>query len=236
MSSVPRHWQVLILAALGIGATLIAVLRALSGIVAVPQGGSDPGISRTAGATQTAKASTATVPVWSPSPSASTPYTADTKPPSPVTNLRITSNTESSAVVSWDASNDNVAVRGYVVRADGSSSETPAPPASFSWSHRTGSITVQVAAIDSSGNQGEWRSIVVNQPKGTTTTRAAVTVAPVAATTAPTAPTPTDTTTVPTTPPPIIAVPLDTTPSIPAGLPVDASAPAALQSSQLALT
>lgn len=227
------------MAALGIGATLIAVPRALSGIVAVPQGGSDPGISRTAGSTQTPKANTATVPGWSPSSSASNPPAADTKPPSLVTNLRITSNTGSVAVVSWDASSDNVAVRGYAVRADGATSEKPAPPVTFSWSRRTGSITVQVAAIDKSGNLSEWRSIVVDPPKdttttpaGVTTTQAAVTTAPAGVTTAPTTDTPTVTTTDPTTPPPSSEVPLGTTPPIQAGIPTDTSAPAAQQPSQ----
>lgn len=235
MSSVPRHWQVLILAALGIGATLVAVPRALSGIVAVPQGGSDPGIARTSGATQSAKASTATVPVWSPSPSTTTtPPAADKKPPSVVTNLYIKSNTEAVAVVTWDASNDNVAVRGYVVRADGSTSTTPAPPVSFLWSRRTGPITVQVAAVDTSGNQGEWRTIVVNPPKGTTTTQAAVTTAPpVEVTTAPTTAAAVETTTEPPPPPPPSSeVPLETTSPSQAGLPMATTAPAAQQSTQ----
>ncbi len=230
MSTVPRHWQVLILAALGIGATLVAVPRALSGIVAVPQGGSDPGISRTAGATQTAKANTATMPGWSPSPSASTPSTADTKPPSLVTNLRVTSNTEAAAVVSWDASNDNVAVKGYVVRADGTTSETSAPPVSFSWSKRSGSITVQVAAVDGAGNKSEWRSIVVNQPKSTTTTQAAVTTAPTEPTTAPATAVPTESVTQPTTPPPTTEVPLETTSPSQAAVPVGTNPAEAQQS------
>jgi hypothetical protein len=234
MSPVPRHWQVLILAALGIGATLVAVPRALSGIVAVPQGGTDPGISRTAGATQTAKANTATMPGWSPSPSTSS-SAADTKPPSLVTNLRISSNTDAVAVVSWDASNDNVAVRGYVVRADGVTSETSAPTVTFSWARRTGSITVQVAAVDSSGNQSEWRSIVVNPPRGTTTTQAAVTTAPAVVTTEPTTAAPTVTTTESTTPPPppppSSEVPLDSTTPTQAAVPVDVNPPAMVQPS-----
>jgi hypothetical protein len=250
MSSVPRHWQVLLLAALGIGATLIAVPRALSGIVAVPQGGADPGISRTSGVMQTPKVSTATVPGWSPSVPASAPA-ADRKPPSLVGNLRITSNTEAVAVVSWDSSNDNVAVRGYIVRADGSTSETPSPPVSFSWSRRTGAITVQVAAVDTSGNQGEWRTIVVNPPQGATTTQAAVTTAPVDVTTPPvdvttppvdvtTSPTttaPTETTTAqatppPPPPPPSSELPLVTTSPSQAGVPTDTSSPAPPQSTQ----
>ncbi len=230
MSTVPRHWQVLILAALGIGATLVAVPRALSGIVAVPQGGSDLGISRTAGASQTPKATTATVPGWSPVASATAPAVVDTKPPTTVTNLRITSNTDAIAMVSWDASSDNVGVRGYVVRADGTSSEIPAPPVSFSWARRTGSITVQVAAIDGSGNKSEWPSIVVSPPKGTTT-QAAVPTAPPVTTTAPTTTAPAATTTVPTTPPPTSQAPVTTAPPTQAGLPTDTNPPAAQQSS-----
>jgi len=235
MSSVPRHWQVLLLAALGICATLIAVPRALSGIVAVPQGGSDPGISRTAGVMQTPKVSTATVPGWSPSQSASAPPAADKKPPSLVGNLRITSNTEAVAVVSWDPSSDNVAVRGYVVVADRSTSQTSATQVSFSWARHTASFTVKVAAFDTSGNQGEWRTIVVNPPKGATTTQAAVTTAPVDVTTSPTTAAPTETTTAqatPPPPPPSSELPLVTKSPSQAGVPTDTSSPAAPPSTQ----
>ncbi|MGV8850015.1 MAG: hypothetical protein ACOH16_10765 [Propionibacteriaceae bacterium] len=230
----PRHWQVLLLAALGIGATLIAVPRALSGIVAVPQGGSDPGISRTAGAMQTPKV-TATVPGWSPSVAASNPPGADKKPPSLVSNLRITSNTEAVAVVSWDPSSDNVAVRGYVVVADRSTSETSALSVSFPWARHTASFTVKVAAVDTSGNQGEWRTIVVNPPKGATTAQAAVTTAPVDVTTSPSTAAPTETTTAqvtPPPPPPSSELPLVTTSPSQAGVPTDTSSPAAQPSTQ----
>jgi hypothetical protein len=227
MSSVPRHWQVLILAALGIGATLVAVPRALSGIVAVPQGGSDPGISRTAGVMQSAKISTATVPGWSPSQSA-TPPTADKKPPSPVTNLSVR-DTGTTARISWSSSSDNVAVRGYLVRADGSTSETSALFVSFPWASHTASFMVKVAAVDTSGNQSAWGSIWVNPPNSATTKQPEVITPPVEVNTTPTTPAPTDSTT-PPPPPPSSAAPVDTTPPSQVSLPVDTSAPTAQQS------
>lgn len=221
MCSVPRHWQVLILAALGIGATLVAVPRALNGIAAVPMSGSDPAISRTGGATQTAKASAATVPAFSAVASA-TPSVTDTKAPSTVTNLRVVSATDAGAVISWDASSDNVAVRGYVVRCDSTTTVQTSPPATLGWSRRTTPVTVQVAAVDTSGNQSEWRSVVV--PAKTVAATQPVTTAPVEPTntipktTAPTTPAVTEPTPTESVPVSVVTTPtaVDTA-SAPAG-------------------
>ncbi len=188
----PRHWQVLILAALGIGATLVAVPRALSGIAAVPQGGTDPAISRTGAPTTSPKANAATVPAFS--ASGSTSPTPDTKAPTTVANLRVVSVSDTGAVITWDASSDNVAVKTYIVRSDATSPVQTAPPATLGWARRSSSVTIQVAAVDTSGNQSEWRSITVN-PK-TAAVSQPVTTVPAGSSSAPPPP--------PSTPPVVV--------------------------------
>jgi len=179
------------MAALGIGATIIAVPRALSGIVAVPQA-NDPGISRTAAVTPAAKPSTAKMPVWTPPASGAISTAPDTRPPSAVSNLRLVSNGDTAIAIAWDMSQDNVAVKLYVVRGNGFTTiETADTRATVLWVHRTTNVSIQVSAVDTSGNQGEWRSLLVVPPA-----RAAVTVTS-APPVAPTA----DSTPVDTTPP-----------------------------------
>ena len=176
--------------ALGVGATIMAVPRALSGIVAVPQE-AEPGISRAAGATPSAKPSTAKMPVWSESAAKST-SAADTKPPTAVTGLHLLANTETSISIGWDPAKDNVAVKLYVVKGDGFGSvQTSATKATVPWAHRTSTVTILVSAVDTSGNQSEWRSIAVAPPAvaanapATTAMAASTTNAPVAPTTQP---------------------------------------------------
>ena len=189
------------MAALGIGATVIAVPRALSGIVAVPQA-SDPGISRTAAVAPTAKPSTAKMPVWTPPASTTSSATRDTRPPSAVSNLRLLSNGETAIAIAWDVSQDNVAVKVYVVRGDGFTTlETTGTRATVQWGHRTTNVSIQVSAIDTSGNQGGWRSLLVVPPMAATTT----------ATSAPTTAPATSSTSVVTTP----ATSEPATPSVP---------------------
>jgi chitodextrinase len=176
------------MAALGIGATAVAVPRALSGIVAVPQVNA-PGISRTAAVTPSAKPSTAKMPVWTaPAPGAIS-TTPDTRPPSAVSNLRLVSNGATAIAIAWDMSRDNVAVKLYVVRGNGFATlETADTKATVHWGHRTANVSIQVSAVDTSGNQGEWRSLVVVPPAAAArTATAAPTTAP--ATTATAAPT-----------------------------------------------
>jgi hypothetical protein len=152
------------MAALGIGATVVAVPRALSGIVAVPQV-AEAGISRTAAVLPSTKPSTAKMPVWSGPPTASS-SAPDTKPPSAVTGLRLLSNNDAAISIGWDIGSDNVAVKLYLVRGDGFSTvQTTDTKASVSWPHRTSSVLVQVSAVDTSGNQGEWRGLTVTPPQ-----------------------------------------------------------------------
>lgn len=214
---VPRHWQVLILAALGIGATLVAVPRALSGMVAVPQGGSDPAISRTGAPPTTAKANAATVPAFS--SATASPSAPDTKAPTSVVNLRVVSASDSGAVITWDPSSDNVAVKTYVVRSDATSAVETAPPATLGWARRSSSVTIQVAAIDTSGNQSEWRSITIN-PK-------------TAAVTAPTTTAPADPTSAPPPAPSTTPAVVETTPSVSAPA-SDAGSPTSVETAAAA--
>lgn len=183
------------MAALGIGATVIAVPRALSGIVAVPQG-AEAGISRTAAAISSSKPSTAKMPVWS-APPAGAP---DTRPPAAVTGLRLLTNSESTIALTWVAAQDNVGVKLYVVKGDGFPTvQTTETKATVSWPHRTATVAVQVAAVDTSGNQGEWRTLAVTPPLAAAT----ITTAPAAPapTTAPAPPTDPVVTTAPPTSP-----------------------------------
>jgi chitodextrinase len=169
------------MAALGIGATAIAVPRALSGIVAVPQANA-PGISRTDAVTPSAKPSTAKMPVWTAAAPGAISTTPDTRPPSAVSNLRLVSNGDTAIAIAWDKSQDNVAVKLYVVRGNGFTTlETADTKATVHWGHRTANVSIQVSAIDTSGNQGQWRSLVVVPPAAA----AAATTATTAPTTAP---------------------------------------------------
>lgn len=190
----------------------MAVPRALSGIVAIPQE-AEPGISRTAAAAPSAKPSTAKMPVWS-APATKTTSTPDTQAPTAVTGLHLLGNTETAITVAWDPAKDNVAVKLYLVKGDGFGTvQTADTKAGLTWAHRTTNVTVQVCAVDTSGNQGDWRSLVVAPP----TVVAGTTNAPKApATTAAAAPT--------TTEP---AQPVTTAPPPPA---TDASTPAVTQS------
>ena len=196
------------MAALGIGATVIAVPRALSGIVAVPQANA-PGISRTAAVTPSAKPSTAKMPVWTAPASGAISTTPDTRPPSAVSNLRLVSNGDTAIAIAWDVSRDNVAVKLYVVKGNGFTTlETAGTKATVHWGHRTANVSIQVSAVDTSGNQGEWRSLVVVPPAAAT---AAPTTATAAPTTAPaTSSTPVETTTAPSEPASSDPVPTDT--------------------------
>lgn len=160
----PRHWQVILLAALGIGATVLAVPRALSRIVAVPGGESDPGISRTAAVeTTSTRPATEKMPAWSPTPSGSS--TPDTRPPTPVGNLRLVSNTDATLAIAWDASSDDVGVKAYQVKGDGFSTiSTSSTQATLPWAHRTSAVTVQVSALDTSNNRSDWRTLSIPAP------------------------------------------------------------------------
>jgi len=136
------------------------------------------------------------MPVWTPPASTTSSATRDTRPPSAVSNLRLLSNGETAIAIAWDVSQDNVAVKVYVVRGDGFTTlETTGTRATVQWGHRTTNVSIQVSAIDTSGNQGGWRSLLVVPPMAAATTAtSAPTTAPATsstpvATTATSAPT-----------------------------------------------
>ena len=186
--------------ALGVGATIMAVPRALSGIVAVPQE-AEPGISRAVAPTPSAKPSTAKMPVWS-APATKSASAADITAPTAVTGLHLVANTESSITIAWDPARDNVAVRLYVVKGDGFGSvQTTGTKASVPWAHRTAAVTLRVSAVDTSGNQSDWRSLVVPRPTmgaGTTAASSAPATTATLVTTTSAPATPTTTTPAPT--------------------------------------
>ena len=164
-----------------------------------------PGISRTAAVNPFAKPSTAKMPVWTAPASDAISTTPDTRPPSAVSNLRLVSNGEAAIAIAWDMSQDNVAVKLYVVRGNGFTTlQTADTRATVSWAHRTTNVSIQVSAIDTSGNQGEWRSLLVVPPATAT-----VTVAPAPTTAPATSATPVETTTAPSEPPTSPSVPTD---------------------------
>jgi chitodextrinase len=135
------------------------------------------------------------MPVWSAPPANASSATPDTRPPSALTGLRLLVNNETTISLAWDTGQDNVAVKLYVVKGDGFTTvQTTDTKATLAWPHRTVNVSVQVSAIDTSGNQGEWRSLLVTAPltataaAGTTaapTTAPATTTDPVVTTSAP---------------------------------------------------
>jgi chitodextrinase len=145
------------------------------------------------------------MPVWTAPASVAISTTADTRPPSAVSNLRLVSNGETAIAIAWDMSQDNVAVKLYVVRGNGFTTlETAGTKATVQWGHRTANVSIQVSAVDTSGNQGEWRSLVVVPPAA-----AATTTTPTTTTAATTNSTSVGTTPVPSAP--------ATSPSVPTG-------------------
>jgi chitodextrinase len=105
------------------------------------------------------------MPVWTAPASGAISTTPDTRPPSAVSNLRLVSNGDTAIAIAWDMSRDNVAVKLYVVRGNGFTTlETADTKATVHWGHRTANVSIQVSAVDTSGNQGEWRSLVVVPP------------------------------------------------------------------------
>jgi chitodextrinase len=119
------------------------------------------------------------MPVWSGPPTAGS-SAPDTKPPSAVTGLRLVANNESTISIGWDSGSDNVAVKLYLVKGDGFSTlQTTDTKATVSWPHRTSNVLVQVSAVDTAGNQGEWRGLTVTPPQ--TAAANATTAAPTSA-------------------------------------------------------
>jgi chitodextrinase len=97
-----------------------------------------------------------------------TPTAPDTTAPSAVPNLRVGSNTSSSARLDWDAASDNLAVAGYNYRLTTTPTWTVAGTALSATIGTVGSTsyTFEVRARDSAGNLGSVNSISFTTPPG----------------------------------------------------------------------
>lgn len=87
----------------------------------------------------------------------------DTQPPSTPTGLQVTGQASTNITVAWNASTDNVAVAGYYVRVDGSSSMTYATTGTSYTVSGLGpnqNHSIAVEAIDTAGNASGWSGSV----------------------------------------------------------------------------
>ncbi len=86
----------------------------------------------------------------------------DHRPPSPVGRLRLVANTATTITIAWDPSTDNVGVVEYQVALNGTTvSTTQQTTLHVDGIPRHSRLLVQVAALDSARNQGEWRGLVL---------------------------------------------------------------------------
>ena len=101
--------------------------------------------------------------------------------PSPVRNLRLSSNTARTYTVSWGSSRDAAGIRHYVVLANGFLvGRTDSASITLVWPTTTDNILVQVAPVDGNGLQGEWRALMIVPPplQGPATTAWATSATP----------------------------------------------------------
>ena len=86
----------------------------------------------------------------------------DKKPPTTPTNVRVTSATSSGVSLAWDASRDNVGVRGYSVYLDGNAVARPSrPEATISGLACGRAYTFGIDAYDAAGNHSPkaWATV-----------------------------------------------------------------------------
>ncbi len=97
--------------------------------------------------------------------------TRDIYPPTPVSNLRLHSNTASVFVIAWDPSFDYSGVHHYAVKVNGQMVKTTrSTRVELPWLTSQDPITIEVLAQDNNGNRSEWRRLVVLPPPLPTTT------------------------------------------------------------------
>ena len=85
--------------------------------------------------------------------------------PTPVTGLRLLSNTATTYTIAWGESTDDSGIRHYVVLIDGYlAGKVQGNVATFPWPASTDNILVQVAPVDNNGRQGEWRALMIVPP------------------------------------------------------------------------
>jgi RHS repeat-associated protein len=95
---------------------------------------------------------------------------SDTQAPSQPGNLHATGIDTASASIAWNASSDNVGVVGYVVMVDGNSAgafTTTDTSATCSGLSPNASHTIEVLAMDGSGNMSSWSSVSFTTPPDT---------------------------------------------------------------------
>ncbi len=94
---------------------------------------------------------------------ASTATCADTQAPTAPTALNVTGTTQTSISIAWNASSDNVAVAGYTLSRNGTTTvTTTATTATFSGLTCGTSYTLAVDAFDASGNHSALASVVAS--------------------------------------------------------------------------
>lgn len=131
----------------------------------------------TSGTVATTPAEATTPPASLPSPS----LHSDRTLPTPVRNLRLSSNTARTYTVSWGPSRDAAGIRHYVVLANGFLvGRTRIPTITLVWQTTTSNILLQVAPVDGNGLQGEWRALMIVPPPlyGPNTTAATTSAMP----------------------------------------------------------
>ena len=85
--------------------------------------------------------------------------------PTPVTGLRLLSNTATTYTIAWGESTDDSGIRHYVVLINGYlAGKVQGNVATFPWPASTDNILVQVAPVDNNGRQGEWRALMIVPP------------------------------------------------------------------------
>lgn len=128
-------------------------------LVSTPTGLAAPGASSTPTASGT---STSSRPLPSTTPSSN----RDRIPPSPVTDLKMAGNDNSTFTVTWRPATDNIGVKEYLVLLNGAySTRTTSLGANFAWFDNQNKILVQVAAIDAASNRSQWRTLYIVPPR-----------------------------------------------------------------------
>lgn len=101
------------------------------------------------------------------------------RPPSSVYDLRLASNTLETFTVAWDAASDEFGVASYQVLMNGFAAVlTTATEVTLRWPQGDENVLIQVSAINTRGNQGEWRSLVIIPPPTASSTPTPTTPTP----------------------------------------------------------
>ncbi|OYN88428.1 hypothetical protein CGZ92_04080, partial [Parenemella sanctibonifatiensis] len=148
------------------GAAVLAALAiaapALLNLSSQPSG--DPHQAPAARSSQ-APADQPAAPSTSPVPSGWQTSSRQDRPPAPVSNLRLSSNTWHNFTVAWDASPDAYEGLSYRILLNGSAvGSTEGLTATINWVRGTERHLVQVEAVGAAGLVSELRSIVVIPP------------------------------------------------------------------------